>query len=105
MKQINQQYITEERLLIHVDDECPNILKDNILYYIGGFIVRKLIPKINCKKYKNELFLNPGDPTAVTMESYPVYAKFACWRQQAGLILPSPVVLRIIKATEVIFRS
>ena len=60
--------ITEERLLIHIDDECPNVLKDNILYYIGGFIVRKLIPKIHCKKCKNELFLDPGDPTAVTKD-------------------------------------
>ena len=96
--------ITEERLLIHIDDECPNVLKDDILYYIGGFIVCKLIPKIHCKKCKNELFLDPGDPTAVTKESYPVYAKFTCWRQQGGLILPSPAVLRIIKATEVTFR-
>ena len=96
--------ITKERLLIHIDDECPNVLKDNILYYIEGFIVHKLIPKIHCKKCKNELFLDPGDPTAVTKESYPVYAKFTCWRQQGGLILLSPAVLRIIKATEVIFR-
>ena len=31
--------IEEERLLIHIDDMSPNTLKDNILYYIAGFII------------------------------------------------------------------
>ena len=31
--------IADERLLIHIDDESPNVLKDNILYYIAGFVV------------------------------------------------------------------
>ena len=41
---------------------------------------------------------------ALTVESYPSYAKFTTLKQQGGLILPSPAILRIIKATEVVFK-
>ena len=61
--------MAEERLLIHIDDELPNVLKDNILYYSAGFLVQKLLPKIHCKRCRNELLLNPSDPTALTVES------------------------------------
>ena len=35
---------------------------------------------------------------------YPVYAKFTAFGQQGGLVFPSASVLKIVKATEVIFR-
>ena len=57
--------------------------------------------KINCRKCRNELFLDPMDPTALTVESY---AKFTCWKQQGGLVLPSHAILKIVKATEVVFK-
>ena len=38
------------------------------------------------------------------MYSYPVFARFTHWKQYRGLVLPSPEVLRILKATEVIFK-
>ena len=60
--------------------------------------------KNNCRKCRNELFLDPMDPTALTVESYPVYAKFTCWKLQGGLVLPSPAILKIVKATEVVFK-
>ena len=28
--------VTAERMLIQLDDEFPNVLRDNILYYIAG---------------------------------------------------------------------
>ena len=28
-----------ERMLIHIDEQSPNCLQDNILYYIGRYIV------------------------------------------------------------------
>ena len=36
---------------------------------------------------------------------YPVYAKFSAFKQQGGLAFPSASALKIVKATEVIFRG
>ena len=38
------------------------------------------------------------------MSSFPFYAKFAASKQKGGLVFPSVAVLKIVKATEVIFR-
>ena len=40
----------------------------------------------------------------MTVESYPVYAKFTHSKQKGGLVFPSPAVLKIVKATEVVFK-
>ena len=93
-----------ERMLIHIDDQSPNCLQDNILYYIGGFIVRSLLHELECHKCKKELLLDPNDPCAINMTSYPIFTKFTTWKQYGGLVLPSPAVLKIIKATEVVFK-
>ena len=93
-----------ERMLIHIDDQSPNCLRDNILYYIGGFIVRKLLCELQCMKCKKELMLDPNDPTARNMISYPVYSRFTKAKQCGGLVMPSPGVLKILKATEVVFK-
>ena len=58
--------------------------------------------QIHCWKYQNELLLDPGDPTTMTVESYPVYAKFTHSKQKGGLVFPFPAVLKIVKATEVV---
>ena len=64
-----------------------------------------MLPKLECVKCKRELLLDPTDPTASNMVAYPVYGKFTCSRQRGGLILHSPAVLKIVKATEVIFKK
>ena len=38
------------------------------------------------------------------MTSYPIFAKLTTYQQHGGLVLPSPAVLKIIKATEVVFK-
>ena len=93
-----------ERMLIHIDEQSPNCLQDNILYYIGGYIVRRLLQELQCEKCKKELLLDPNNPTATNMYAYPVFARFTHWKQYGNLVLPSPEVLRILKATEVIFK-
>ena len=59
-----------------IDHLVPNDLADNILYYISGFIVRSLLPKLQCSKCKEALLLDPTDPTAFKIAVFPVYAKF-----------------------------
>ena len=93
-----------EGMLIEIDQQSPNDLKDNILYYIVGFIFRSMLPKLECVKCKRELLLDPTDPTASNMVAYQVYAKFTHSQKRGGLILPYPAVLKIVKSTKVIFK-
>ena len=79
--------------------ESPNILKDNILYYIAGFIVNQLLTKLECVNCRSELLLDPNDKYAFQM---PAYSKFMRTLQTRGLVYPSYAVLKIVKATEVL---
>ena len=104
VNEIDNENIEAERMLIHIDDQSPNCLQDNILFYIGGFVVHSLLHEPECDKCTQELLLDPNDPGARNMTSYPIFAKFTAWKQFGGLILLSHAVLRIIKATEVVFK-
>ena len=68
-KERNVQYDAEmqsaERMMIYMDYQSPNLLKDSVLYYIAGHIVRAILPKLECLKCKKELLLDPDDPNAL----------------------------------------
>ena len=91
--QPDDESIEIERTLIMIDDLVPNDLLDNILYYISGFIVKSLLPKLQCSKSKEALLLDPTDPTAFNMAGFPVYAKFIQSLQRRGLTFPSSPVM------------
>ena len=95
--------ISVERLLTENDLNSPNILRDNVLYYVSGFMVSSLLSKLDCASFRSEL-LDPNDCYALNMSSFPFYAKFAVSKQKGGLVFPSVAVLKIGKAPEVIFR-
>ena len=97
------EIVNIERMMIQMDNEESDPLLDNELYYISGFIVRSLLPKQTCENCRSELLLDPEDPMALKMANYPLISKQSLAGQKEGLIFPSPAVLRIIKATEVIF--
>ena len=99
MKRMNYSW---ERMLIQLDHESSSELQDNVLYYISGFVVRALISKLKCKEYIGELLLDPSDPHALKVTDYLIHAKFTCFKQKGGLILPSPGVLKIVKVAEVL---
>ena len=61
-----------ESMLIQSDTESPNILKDNILYYIAGFIVNQLLTKLECVKSRSELLLDPDHQYADWRFSVPI---------------------------------
>ena len=92
-----------ERLLIENDLNSPNKLRDNVFYYICGFIVSSLLSKLDCASCRSEL-LDPNDCYALNMSSFPFYAMFTASKQEGALVFPSVAVLKIVKATEVIFR-
>ena len=76
-----------------IDDRAPNDLLDNILYYISGFIVRSLLPKLQYSKCKEALLLDSTDPTAVKMAGFLVYATLTQSLQRGGLTFPSSAVM------------
>ena len=94
-----------ETMMIYIDHQSPNDLKDSILYYMAGHIVQVILLKLQCLQCKKELLFDPDDPNALKMPSYPRYTSFARLRQKGGLIIPSPALMHIIKSTEVIFRE
>ena len=91
--------------MITLDQESPNELLDNILYYIGGHIVQKLLTKVYCTSCRSALLLNPENPHGHAMSSYPMPAKFTIIKQKGGLIFPSVSVLKIIKAAEIVLKK
>ena len=95
--------IMAEQILIQNDLDYPNMLRDNILYYVSGFIVRSLLSQMHCDNCKSELLLDPTDSHAANAYLYPLFARFAASKQKGGLIFPSLSVLKIVKATEVVF--
>ena len=92
--------------MIQNDLDRPNVLWDNVLYYESRFLVKSVLAREECITCKDELLLDPKDCHAYKMYNiYPVYVKFTAFKQQGGLVFPSTSVLKIVKATEVIFRG
>ena len=53
---------------------------------------------------KSAFLLDPTDPNATKYLQYPLYAKCTLLKQKGGLIFPSPAVLKIVKATDILFK-
>ena len=87
-----------EAMLIQLDQESPNELLDNVLYYIAGFVVRSLLKVLKCGDCRSALLLDADDPHALHKEQYPLHAKLACFKQSGSLIFPSQSVLKIVES-------
>ena len=80
----NEENCNCERILIQLDQESPNELQDNVLYYISGFVIGALISKLKCKECIGESLLDPKDPHALKVMDYPIHAKFTYFKQKGG---------------------
>ena len=101
----SEKILSCEAMLIQLDGESPNDLLDNVLFYIAGFLVRPLLQMLTCNTCKSTLLLDPIYPNATKHPQYPLYAKFTILKQKGGLIFPSPAVLKIVKAADVLFEE
>ncbi|KAI0234212.1 hypothetical protein LSAT2_015609, partial [Lamellibrachia satsuma] len=88
--------------MVSLDQEDPNDIRDNVLYYIGGYVVMRMAAKVSCNTCKLLLFLNPSDPQGQTL-NVPKYVLLTARKQDGGLTFPSASVHKIIKTTEIIF--
>lgn len=70
-----------------------NFLKENILYYIAGFIVKKIIPKLTCKGCIDNIIKNIN-------ERHSTYTILVDVKNNGGLVYASQDVHKIICATE-----
>ena len=89
--------------MVPLDQKDPNDIRDDILYYIGGYVVMRTAATVSCTTCKLQLFLNASDPPG-QMINVPKYTLLTVRKQDGRLTFPSEPVLKIIKTTEVIFR-
>ena len=98
------QMITLEGMLIQIDQAPANQFQDNILYFIAGYIARKVLSRIKCSKCAEQLLSDPDDPKGSQYVLHPQYTECTCHRQKGGLFYASKAVLKVLKATEAAFR-
>lgn len=85
----------EEHLLLQ--SSSNDKLKDNILYYISGFIVRKILKKVNCLNCKLGLIENTTDHTYMLPDEY---THLVHVKDLGGLIRVSKDVFRVVSESE-----
>ena len=83
----------------------------NILFYIGGYIVFKLVQKLSCESCKTCLLcqLNPATPdhnyNAMNYNEVASASAFTLFVNNGGLRIPSQSVYKIIEFAEKIFKA
>ena len=70
----------------------------------SGYVARKVLLRIKCSKYAEQLLSYPDDPKGSQCVLHPQYAGLTCYRQKGGLFYASEAVLKVLKATEAAFR-
>lgn len=76
-----------------------DILQENILCYIGGYVVKKLIRNINCYSCAESL-LNQNNVECNSNTLNQNFYKFLDFNNNGGLVRPSESVYKIILETE-----
>ena len=90
----SEHLVNAEKMLIQNDIDNPNMLLDNILYFMAGFIVRSLLGRLSCTSCMSELLLDPNDCYRLSLSSYPFYTQFTVLKQNCGLLLHSLAELK-----------
>ena len=96
-----------EELINQIDNTELTELKQNILYYIAGFVVRKIQRKIKCTPCLEALFRH-NIPVSVNSEiilSKSNYRSFTTYINRGGLLFPADAVYTIVETTEKFFQQ
>lgn len=99
-KKVELQFTTEVYDLqdapVYVKISLRNeILRDNILFYVSGFISKKLAVKVTCQSCTDALFASESDHTYAT--SYELLTRF---KNRGGLHIASSDVFQVVRETE-----
>lgn len=101
----------EENLMFeHLDQNIHSDFISNILFYIGGFIVKKLTTKLTCEKCKKclvgSILQSDHDYCgASTYDEVSSASAFTLFVNNGGLKIPSKSVFRTIERCEHIFKQ
>lgn len=82
----------------------PDNFVDNIITYIAGFVVRKLLPNVKCDICRGRLLCD-ANPDAVLMPHIQTYFDFINLKDCGGLIRPSNDVITVCRITETVVRQ
>lgn len=112
-------FTPEECVIVgNLDKERHTEFISNILFYIGGFVVSKLLKLLTCKACKQSLVSNCPFPTATNTSDHNYcgiqsmrYAKtaaasaFTLFINKGGLQIPSQSVFHVLEYAEQIFKA
>ncbi|CAI6356213.1 unnamed protein product [Macrosiphum euphorbiae] len=109
MKQNDDEEESTIKLL--VDNNCSNdpfinIITDNVLYYISGYIVKKLIPVLQCPYDIKALFDTSNNTNFhdYCQQNKKAFNNLTNVKSRGGLQLASESILKIVKQTEQYFK-
>lgn len=117
--QVNKQVTTttftpQERIMVeHLDEDGHTEFVENILFYIGGFIVSKLLKLLTCSACRNSLVSNCPAPSQISDHDYcgvksnsdNSASAFTHFVNRGGLEIPSKSVYLVLKYAEQVFKA
>jgi hypothetical protein len=103
MKQDDEEESTI-KLLANISSNDPfiKIITNNVLYYIFGYIVKKIIPVLQCPNDIKALFnvSNNTNDHDYCQKNNKVYNNLLNVKNRGGLQLASETIFKIVKLTE-----
>ncbi|KAE9521864.1 hypothetical protein AGLY_017746 [Aphis glycines] len=103
---MNQEDEEESTIKLFVDnvsnDPFIKTITDNVLYYISGYKVKKLIPVLQCPNYIKSLFnkSNYTNDHAYCQKNKEAFNNSISIKNRGGLQIASESVFKIVKLTE-----
>lgn len=89
--------ISNRIILLNNTNSANKELKDNIIYYIVGYILRKIIIKIDCESCVKSLMKNIIDHC---YSHYASYSRFVDFKNKGGLVTPSESAFKVVSEAE-----
>lgn len=84
-----------------IDEDIVNntFIKDNIMFYIPGFIIKKLLKIISCKRCIDNIIRNVKDKK----NNFMPHILFIDAKNNGGLVYATENVIKILHSTEKVF--
>jgi hypothetical protein len=105
--------LTEQLLVEQLEEKGHSEFTENILFYISGFIVKKLMKLMTCSACRSCLISSPSSSsvdhnycgTKTTQTDAPTASAFTLFVNRGGLTIPSQSVYTVVKYAEHIFKA
>jgi len=106
----NEHVLENEEQVQLISDNCNNptlnSLTDNVLYYIAGYVIKKISPTLTCetcfKSITDDSYVQDHTHYTIENESFKTLTRM---KNRRGLELASESVFKVIKTTETYFKS